>query len=63
MGPFLEVTLKHRAGDVWDGCVWRRPRGKVGRVGGGGHKEKNNPVTEKENARARLTGHRGEGAE
>lgn len=28
-GLFLEVTLKHLAGDVWDGGVWRRPRGKV----------------------------------
>lgn len=27
------------------------------------HKEINNPVAEKENARARLTEHRGEGAE
>lgn len=34
MGLFLEVTLEHMAGDVWDGGVWRRPRGKVGRVGG-----------------------------
>lgn len=28
-GLFLEVTPECMAGDVWDGGVWRRPRGKV----------------------------------
>ena len=40
-----------------------KTKGKGWKGGWGSHKEINSQMTEKENVRARLTEHRGEGAE